>query len=149
MSRVGDRSTMRGLREGMDPLRLLTKMAEGCKIIEDQMTQEDWYRIDTSKYCSEYGKWKKIVGYEKYWEEKDVKLKDEEQWARMRCSNIGRAGNKGYMNVNCRLCGAVKENLKHTVGNWKKVVKMDLRLLVEEVRREKDNLMDNNLELAD
>ena len=90
----------------------MTKIAGGCRIIEDQTMQEDWYRIDTSRYCPEYGEWKKIVGYEKYWGE-DVKLRDKEQWARMWCSNIGRAGNKGYMNVNCRLCGAVNENLKH------------------------------------
>ena len=77
------------------------------------------------------------MGYEKYWGEKDVKLKDKEQWARMRCGNIGRAGNKGYMNVNCRLCGAMKENLKHILDcrEFEKVVKMDLRLAVEEVMR--------------
>ena len=113
MGRVGDGETMRGLRKGTDAVRLLKKMAEGCRIIEDQMTQGDWHRIDTLRYCPEHGEWKKIVGYEKYWGEKDVKLKDKEQWARMRCGNIGRAGNKGYMNVNCKLCGAVKENLKH------------------------------------
>ena len=56
---LGDRETMRGLREGMDRERLVTKMAEGCKIIEDQTAQEDWYRIDTSRYCPEYGEWKK------------------------------------------------------------------------------------------
>ena len=42
-----------------------------------------------------------------------MKLKDEEQWARMRCGNITWAGNEGYRNINCRLCGAVTENLKH------------------------------------
>ena len=47
MRRMGDEETMRGLREGMDPVRLLTKMGKGCKIIEDQTMQEDWHRIDT------------------------------------------------------------------------------------------------------
>ena len=123
----------------MGAVRLSIKMAEGCKIVEDQTGQENWYRIDTSS--PEYGEWKKIVGYKKYWGEKNVKLKDKEPWARMRCGNIGRAGNKGYMNVNCRLCGAVKENLKHILDcrEFKKVVKMDLRLAVEKVMRGEGN----------
>ena len=31
----------------------------------------------------------------------------------MRCGNIGRAGNKGFKEENCRLCGTGKENLDH------------------------------------
>ena len=81
------------------------------------------------------------MGYEKYWGEKDVKLKDTEQWARMRCGNTGRAGNKVYMNVNCILCGAVKENFKHILDcrEFKKVIKMDLKLVVKEVMRGEGN----------
>ena len=71
----------------------------------------------------------------------DAKLKDKEQWSRMRCGNIGRAGNKGYMNVNYRLCGAVKGHLKHILDcrEFEKVVKMDLKLAVEEVMRGEGN----------
>ena len=58
MRRVGDGVTMRGLRQGMDAVRLLIKMAEGWRIIEDQTTQEYFYRIDISVYCPEYGEWK-------------------------------------------------------------------------------------------
>ena len=58
------------------------------KDIEDQTAQEDWYRMDTSRYCPVYGEQKKIVAYEKYWGGKDVKLKVKEQWAKMRCGNI-------------------------------------------------------------
>ena len=72
-----------------------------------------------------------------------MKLKDKEQWARTRCGNIERAGDKGYMNVNCRLCGAVKENLKHILDcrEFKKVVKIDLKLAVEEVMRGEVNVV--------
>ena len=45
---------MRGLREGMDAARLLTKMAKGRKIIKDQTTQEDRHPIDTWRYCPKY-----------------------------------------------------------------------------------------------
>ena len=81
------------------------------------------------------------MGYEKYWGEKDVKLKDKEHSAGMRCGNIGRAGNKAYMNVNCRLCGTVKENLRHILDcrEFQKVLKRDLKLAVEEVMRGEGN----------
>ena len=53
------------------------------------------------------------------------------------------------MNVNCRVYGALKKNLKHILDcrELKKVVKMDLRLAVEEVMTE-NNVLDNNLERA-
>ena len=155
MRRMRDEETMCGLREGMDPARLLTKMPKGCKIIEDQTTQEDWHRIDTWRYCSEYKELEKLVGYEKYCREKEVKLKDKEQWTRMRCGNIGQAGNKGYMKVDCRLGGAGKENLKHISDclELQKMVKTHLRLAVKEVMKvegnEWPNVLDNNLELPD
>ena len=59
----------------------------------------------------------------------------------MRCGDIGRAGNKGYKNLNSGLCGAVKANLKHILEcpELKKVVKMDLRLAIEEVMRGEGN----------
>ena len=59
----------------------------------------------------------------------------------MRCGNTGRAGNKVYMNVNCILCGAVKENFKHILDcrEFKKVIKMDLKLVVKEVMRGEGN----------
>ena len=45
------------------------------------------------------------------------------------------------MNVSCRLCEARKENLKHILycREFKKVVKMNLRLAVEEVMRGEGN----------
>ena len=61
----------------------------------------------------------------------------------MRCDNIGRAGNKGYMNVNCRLCvergRKTQSILVLDCREFKKVVKMDLRLAVEEVMRGEGN----------
>ena len=62
MRSVGDGETMRVLREGMDLVRLLAKTGQGFKIIENQTTQEEWFRIDTSRYCPEYMEREKIVG---------------------------------------------------------------------------------------
>lgn len=55
---------------------------------------------------------------ERYWGEKEAKIKDKECWARMRCGNIGRAFKKGYMkggetHWDCRLCGYEWETLEH------------------------------------
>ena len=70
-----------------------------------------------------------------------MELKDKEQWVRMSCGNVGRTGNKEYRNVNCRVCAAVKENLKHILEcrEYLKLEKMDLRLAVKEVMKGQGN----------
>lgn len=52
-------------------------------------------------------------------------------WARMRCGNIGRAGNKGYTDVSCRLCGGEREDLEHIL-QCESVKGGDLKELWEE-----------------
>ena len=56
------------------------------------------------------------------------------------------------MNVNSRLCGAGKENLKHILNyrELQQMVKTDLRSAVEELVRgevgEESNVLENNFE---
>ena len=45
------------------------------------------------------------MGREKYWDDKKIEYWDKEQWARLRCGNVGKAGNKEFQDVSCRLCG--------------------------------------------
>lgn len=70
-------------------------------------------RLDESGYCPEYKKWKKELGKEKYWEDKGSSGFLKEQWARMRCGNIGRELGKGYRENKCRICEEGEENLGH------------------------------------
>lgn len=48
-----------------------------------------------------------------YWYKDKIKREDKEQWARLRCGNIGRAFKKGYTEWSCRLCGHDLETLSH------------------------------------
>ena len=59
----------------MDPVKLLIKMAKGYKIISKTKRRR---KTDIE---SIYRDGKKLVGYEKYWGDKDVELKDKEQRA--------------------------------------------------------------------
>ena len=64
----------------------------------------------------ELGSWKKDVGREKYWDDKKIEYREKEQWARLRCENVGKAVNMGFQDVSCRLCGEDEENIEHIVA---------------------------------
>lgn len=71
-----------------------------------------------------------------------MKGKCKELWARMRCGNIERAGNKGYERENCRMCRRGRENLEHIVLHClklKRKVKEDLLRKVEGGRQNEGN----------
>lgn len=59
-------------------------------------------------------RWQVTGEGESYWEIEVLALSDKIQWARHRCGNVGKAGNKGYENVDCRFCGEMEENMEHT-----------------------------------
>lgn len=113
MTKVGFGRILERMRTEDNLEGVATQLEQGCKIVEDQTIQNDWCRIDNSKYCAEYKRRKDKVGVEKYWSQRGTSEKDKVQWARMRCGNIGRAGNKGYVEESCRLCGQGKEKLEH------------------------------------
>ncbi|CAG5082181.1 Protein of unknown function [Cotesia congregata] len=50
-----------------------------------------------------------------YWKDDKKRGKDKEQWARIRCGNIGRAYKKGYTEWTCRLCEENMETLTHLI----------------------------------
>ena len=71
---------------------------EVLKRKEEQDTQGDWVKVDKSSFCKLYGEIKKTVDREKYWDKKGINGEMKEEWARLRCGNIGKVGKKGYEN---------------------------------------------------
>ncbi|KAK9306259.1 hypothetical protein QLX08_002989 [Tetragonisca angustula] len=113
MKEVGDGEIL-GMLEGKEGWNSLErKLKDGWETRRNQITQRDWCKINRSRYCPDYKDLKTDWTQESYWEDKETSWKDKEQWARMQCGNIGRAGNKGFKEENCRLCGTGKENLDH------------------------------------
>ena len=63
---------------------------------QEQDTQGVWVKVDKSSFCKFYGKIKEtVVDREKYWDKKGINGKMTEEWARLRCGNIGKVGKKG------------------------------------------------------
>ena len=72
----------------------------------EQTIQEDWARVECSKYCPYFKRLKTDIIMETYWTDKD-KDKDEKKkqlWARARCGNIWR-GHEGEVDIHA---GGVK-----------------------------------------
>ena len=91
-------------------------LEEGNERKMEQDTQGDWVKVDKSTYCGFYKEIKKGVEIEKYWDESKYTGLTKEQWARLRCGNIGKVEKKGYANWNCRVCEEVEESMEHI---WK------------------------------
>ena len=60
----------------------------------EQTIQEDWSRVECSKYCPYFKRLKTDIITETYWTDKDKDEKKKQQWARARCGNIWR-GHEG------------------------------------------------------
>ena len=88
-------------------------MGEGLKRKEEQDTQGDWVKVDKSSFCKFYGELKKTVDREKYWDKKSINGEMKEEWARLRCGNVGKVGKKGYEDWSCRICGKEDESINH------------------------------------
>ena len=122
------------MRVAEDLQALPERMEIGCRVLIDQTIQDDWCRIDKSTYCPEYRRRKDTVGLERYWEQNGVSGNDKEQWSRMRCGNVGRAGNKGYKDKQCRLCGQEDEELNH-IRNCRKFKEIVNKELEEKINK--------------
>ena len=81
----------------------------------DQEIQSDWRKIDKSNYCKYYKRIKNQWGKEEYREHRKYSGEIKEQWARLRCGNVGKAGNKGFENVRCTFCETKEETLEHII----------------------------------
>ncbi|XP_043475764.1 uncharacterized protein LOC122507221 [Leptopilina heterotoma] len=132
LSEVGDGRTIQLLGPEENMREISENIKRNIKVKMDQDIQQQWYKIDKSSYCKNYGKWKSKIGRENYWEIKELSFKDKEQWARIRCGNVGRAGNKGFTDVSCRLCGSETENIEH-IWVCKKARELIDKKWVEEV----------------
>lgn len=88
-------------------------LERGAKVRIEQEVQLDWNRIQESKYCEDYGRWKTKLGREDYWEDRERSLAVKVQWARLRCGSIGRGMANGYTDETCRVCGRERETIWH------------------------------------
>ena len=70
--------------------------------------------MDNPSFCKLYEAIKKTVHREKYWGKKGINGEMREEWARLRCGNIGKVlGKKGYEDWSCRICGKEDESINH------------------------------------
>lgn len=82
-----------------------------------------WSKIDQSTFCDYYKDIKVTISEEKYLSDRTLQEWERIEWARMRCGNMNRAGQKGWKNkemCQCRICGKEEESFKH-IWNGEKV----------------------------
>ena len=113
MRGVGYERTIALIRAGRGGVRIIEKyLTERVTRKEEQDTQSDWVRADKPAYCPLYAQIKKEFERDKCWDT-GVSGKRKEQWARVRCENIGEERKKGYINRDCGVCGIEEESLEH------------------------------------
>lgn len=113
MAEVGEGRIWNLMRSGGQQKEIEKILTEGLETKRDQDIQKDWVGIDKSTFTPMYKDIKKEIGRAKYWEEKEVKGHIKEEWARLRCGNIGKVGKKGFLNWKCELCEEDDESLEH------------------------------------
>lgn len=102
------------LRKGeMDKKEFQEKLKEALERGEAKEMAEDDRKIRNSTFNPTYKHLGRPDKEKSYWGMKEISWGDKMMWARMRCGNVGRAGNKGYRDVSCRLCGGEREDLEH------------------------------------
>lgn len=113
---VGNGITLQLLQTNSDIELIKERMGEDNKIRIEQNYQEDWAGIEKSTYCDKYKYRKNQIGQEKYWNECSAKGWMKEQWARLRCGNIGKIwyGKSEMKDLKqCRICEEEEENIYH------------------------------------
>ncbi|OXU16730.1 hypothetical protein TSAR_015286 [Trichomalopsis sarcophagae] len=126
MEEVGDQTLIKLMYECKNEEELAEikdRLERGLRIKLEQEIQRDWEKIEKSNYCPDYKNWKEDLGKERYWENKEISGFVKEQWARMRCGNIGREKCKGFLDSKCRSCiearKEIEEELKKEVDEKK------------------------------
>ncbi|KOX74787.1 hypothetical protein WN51_00394 [Melipona quadrifasciata] len=130
------REEIRNWKNGL-PSKWMSKLVAAMKEVGDGevirlLEDEDGRDNLERRYCPDFKELKTEWNQKSYWE-------DKEQWAKMRCGNIGRAGNKGFKEEKCRLCNVGTENLEHawTCVEMRKMTKKEL---VNKVEAEKNKV---------
>lgn len=72
--------------------------------MQEQSTQGNREKIEKFNYCRGHKEWNKKVRCEKYLLDRKPDGKTKEQWARLRCGNLGREKSKEFRDDNCTLC---------------------------------------------
>ena len=96
MEEAGDGRIVGAIWKESEWREVLILLGEGLKRKEEQDTQGDWVKVDKSSFYKFYGEIKKTVDREKYWDKKGINGEMKEEWARLRCGNIGKVGKKEY-----------------------------------------------------
>ena len=136
MKEVGEGAIWEIIREG-NAKELEKKVERGIKTKIDQEIQVDWSKIEKSQFCEEYKNRKLNIGMEKYWEDKELKGKTKETWARMRCGSIGKNMHKGFHEAKCTLCKKEEETLAHICECEEAEERID-RKLTDELKQWKE-----------
>ena len=113
LEEVRDGRIVSAIWKESDWREVLILLGEGLKRKEEQDAQGDWVKVDKSSFCKFYGEIKKTVDREKYWDKKGINGEMKEEWARLRCGNIGKVGKKGYEDWSCRICEKEDESINH------------------------------------
>lgn len=88
-------------------------LAEGCCRKEEQDIQKDWTGVEKSSFCPWFKDIKEGCGRERYWDNKTIRGELKEQWARLRCGNVGKVGKKGFESWTCEVCRNAEESVEH------------------------------------
>ena len=113
LKEVGDGRIVDAIWKESEWKEVLILLGEGLKRKEEQDTQGDWMKVDKSSFCKFYEEIKKTVNRQKYWDKKGINGEIKEEWARLKCGNIGNVGKKGYEDWSCRVCGKEDESINH------------------------------------
>lgn len=113
MEGVGDGESLDRFLFEKERETLAKNLERDIRVKRDQGLQKNWNKIDKSNYCKDYRDWKREPGREKYWEKKGWSGETREQWARLRCGNLGRSKSKGFKDERCRVCKEEEESLEH------------------------------------
>ena len=108
MEEVGEGGEWEIIREG-NPKKLEKRVERGIKTKIDQEIRLDWSRIEKSQFREEYKNRELYVEMEKYWEDKELKGKIKEIWARTGCGCVEKNIHKRFRKTECTLCKKEKE----------------------------------------
>lgn len=114
LSGMGIKDVIRMIWERREAKEIEARIKIGLEKLKNETLRKEEDKIKASTYNIKY---KFLVENDnmpwKYWLEENVKGRDKEIWARIRCGNIGRAGKKGELDWMCRICEEQDETFEH------------------------------------
>uniref|UniRef100_A0A6V7JW45 Reverse transcriptase zinc-binding domain-containing protein n=1 Tax=Bracon brevicornis TaxID=1563983 RepID=A0A6V7JW45_9HYME len=102
--------------DGAEDGDLLEELEKMLEVRIQQDIEKDQEKINESNYCPWYKEIAPEVTGATYWNDRSTKICIKEQWARLRCGNVGRRLAQGFKNVSCRACRTEEESMSHIVA---------------------------------